>query len=43
MPRDRRGDNEKTSLTSADVEEDYLDVDKPISGQNFYCVSFVSP
>ena len=43
MPRDRRGDNDKPSLTSADVEEDYLDVDKPISGQNFYCVSFVSP
>ena len=43
MPRDRRGDNEKPSLSSADVEEDYLDVDKPISGQNFYCVSFVSP
>ena len=43
MPRDRRGDNDKPSLSKADVEEDYLDVDKPISGQNFYCVSFVSP
>jgi len=43
MPRVRRGDNDKPSLSSADVEEDYLDVDKPISGQNFYCVSFVSP
>ena len=43
MPRDRRGDNEKPSLKTVDTEEDYLDVDKPISGQNFYCVSFVSP
>ena len=43
MPRERRGDNEKSNLSTADVEEDYLDVDKPISGQNFYCVSFVSP
>ena len=43
MPRDRRGDNDKSSLKSVDTEEDYLDVDKPISGQNFYCVSFVSP
>ena len=43
MPRDRRGDNEKSSLTSNDIEEDYLDIDKPITGQNFYCISFVSP
>jgi hypothetical protein len=43
MPRDRRGDNDKPSLNTIDTEEDYLDVDKPISGQNFYCVSFVSP
>lgn len=43
MPRDRRGDNDKPILSSSDVEEDYLDVDKPITGQNFYCVSFVSP
>jgi len=43
MPRDRRGDNDKPILSSNDVEEDYLDVDKPITGQNFYCVSFVSP
>ena len=43
MPRDRRGDNDKPSLKTVDTEEDYLDVDKPISGQNFYCVSFVSP
>ncbi len=43
MPRERRGDNDKPTLSQEDVEEDYLDVDKPISGQNFYCVSFVSP
>ena len=43
MPRDRRGDNDKSSLKTVDTEEDYLDVDKPITGQNFYCVSFVSP
>ena len=42
MPRERRGDN-GTTLKEGDIEEDYLDVDKPISGQNFYCVSFVSP
>ena len=42
MPRDRRGDN-TTPLKESDIEEDYLDVDKPITGQNFYCVSFVSP
>ena len=43
MPRERRGDADKTTLKDGDMEEDYLDVDKPISGQNFYCVSFVSP
>jgi len=42
MPRERRGDT-TTPLKEGDIEEDYLDVDKPISGQNFYCVSFVSP
>ena len=31
------------NLKESDIEEDYLDVDKPVSGQNFYCVSFVSP
>jgi len=41
MPRERRGDT--IPLKEGDIEEDYLDVDKPISGQNFYCVSFVSP
>ena len=24
-------------------EQDYLEVDKPIPGQNFVCLSFVSP
>ena len=43
MPRDRRGNNDKSTVNASDIEEDYLDVDKPISGQNFYCVSFVSP
>ena len=42
MPRERRGNN-TPNLKEGDIEEDYLDVDKPISGQNFYCVSFVSP
>ena len=42
MPRERRGDN-TMPLKESDIEEDYLDVDKPITGQNFYCVSFVSP
>jgi len=42
MPRERRGDN-TPNLKESDIEEDYLDVDKPITGQNFYCVSFVSP
>lgn len=42
MPRERRGDATAT-LKESDIEEDYLDVDKPITGQNFYCVSFVSP
>ena len=42
MPRERRGDT-TTPLKESDIEEDYLDVDKPITGQNFYCVSFVSP
>ena len=43
MPRDRRNDAATATLKEEDVEEDYLDVDKPITGQNFYCVSFVSP
>jgi hypothetical protein len=43
MPRDRRGDIDPSTIKQSDVEEDYLDVDKPITGQNFYCISFVSP
>ena len=43
MPRDRRGDSDNANIKETDIEEDYLDVDKPITGQNFYCVSFVSP
>ena len=43
MPRNRRDDNESSNLKTQDVEEDYLDVDKPLSGQNYYCISFVSP
>ena len=43
MPRNRRDDPENTNLKSQDIEEDYLDVDKPLSGQNYYCISFVSP
>jgi hypothetical protein len=42
MPRVRRDDTE-TTLKSSDVEEDYLDVDKPLPGQSYYCISFVSP
>jgi hypothetical protein len=43
MPRNRRDDNETTQLKPQDIEEDYLDVDKPLPGQNYYCISFVSP
>jgi len=43
MPRNRRDDNENIELKPQDVEEDYLDVDKPLPGQNYYCISFVSP
>ena len=43
MPRDRRGDIDPSTIKQSDIEEDYLDVDKPITGQSFYCVSFVSP
>lgn len=42
MPRNRR-DNEVEDLKPQDVEEDFLDVDKPLPGQNYYCISFVSP
>ena len=43
MPRNRRDNNETGNLKPQDVEEDYLDVDKPLPGQNYYCISFVSP
>ena len=44
MPRNHRNnDNDVSSKVPTDIEEDYLDVDKPLSGQNYYCVSFVSP
>ena len=42
MPRNRRNESD-TNFKPEDIEEDYLDVDKPLSGQNYYCVSFVSP
>lgn len=43
MPRGRRDEADTVTLKSSDVEEDFLDVDKPLNGQNYYCVSFVSP
>jgi len=43
MPRNRRDHQDDTVLKPADIEEDYLDVDKPLPGQNYYCISFVSP
>jgi hypothetical protein len=43
MPRARRDNPSDSILKPSDVEEDYLDVDKPLPGQNYYCVSFVSP
>ena len=44
MPRNHRhNDNNVASAMTNDIEEDYLDVDKPLSGQNYYCISFVSP
>ncbi len=44
MPRNRRDqDSSANDIKPADIEEDYLDVDKPLPGQNYYCISFVSP
>lgn len=44
MPRNRRDqDLSANDVKPADIEEDYLDVDKPLPGQNYYCISFVSP
>jgi hypothetical protein len=42
MPRNRNLDDVDTTKPVV-LEEDYLDVDKPLPGQNFYCISFVSP
>jgi hypothetical protein len=44
MPRSRRDqDSASAEAKPIDFEEDYLDVDKPLPGQNYYCISFVSP
>jgi hypothetical protein len=43
MPRARREEVDNVSLKPSDIEEDYLDIDKPFPGQNYYCISFVSP
>ena len=32
-----------SEFDTKEIEEDYLDVDKPIPGQNYVCISFVSP
>ena len=36
-------DTPTENTSSAKPKEDYLEVDKPIPGQNFVCMSFVSP
>jgi hypothetical protein len=41
MPRKSTG--RRVEVNDSDIEEDYLEVDKPIPGQNFVCLSFVSP
>ena len=41
MPR--KSGSRRVEVSDSDVEEDYLEVDKPIPGQNFVCLSFVSP
>lgn len=43
MPRNRNHDTNTVNIKESDLEEDFLDVDKPVPGQNYYCVSFVSP
>tara|TARA_B100001093_G_scaffold514767_1_gene589567 strand:+ start:544 stop:1467 length:924 start_codon:yes stop_codon:yes gene_type:complete len=35
--------SETTKPRSPPLEEDFLDVDRPIPGQNYCCISFVSP
>lgn len=42
MPRKSSG-KQRVEVSDSDMEEDYLEVDKPIPGQNFVCLSFVSP
>lgn len=41
MPRNRNLDETTNSIQNDEV--DYLDVDKPLPGQNYYCISFISP
>lgn len=44
MPRARREEeSDITNKHANELEEDYLDVDRPLPGQNYFCVSFVSP
>ncbi len=33
----------KPGLSESEIEEDYLTVDTPLPGQNFVCLSFISP
>ena len=35
--------NSNNIKDSNNIREDYLEVDNPIPGQNFVCLSFVSP
>jgi len=30
-------------ITDEEIEEDFLEVDRPVPGQNYCCLSFVSP
>jgi len=39
MPRNRNLEDNTTTVDDVD----YLDVDKPLPGQNYYCISFISP
>lgn len=41
MPRNRNLDEASNAIQNDEV--DYLDVDKPLPGQNYYCISFISP
>ncbi len=42
MPR-VKPTNTNVSNVDEDLDIDYLQVDKPVPGQNFCCISFVSP